>query len=217
MAKPLPHFDPIAAGCRCDICPLNRKRFVPPEGPDDAEIVIVGEAPGAQEELKRRPFVGPSGQLLSDILREAAKRAGLRDLPRDRVWVTNALLCRAEVPGEKGKKRYDLKRYLAWLHAYNKKEARLAKREERAPALLPSPFYCCRPRLMRELKWFEHVAIERGQPGGAVVIPTGNYATYVITGKIGIMKWRGSPLQSDKDFVLSEEEMSHVPGSKAIH
>lgn len=44
---------------------------VPPEGSLNAEIAIVGEAPGVQEELKHRPFVGPAGQLLDQLLGQA--------------------------------------------------------------------------------------------------------------------------------------------------
>ncbi len=42
--------------------------YVPGEGPTDAKIIIVGEAPGAAEDLQRRPFVGPSGSLLNAML-----------------------------------------------------------------------------------------------------------------------------------------------------
>lgn len=204
--KPI-SYDPRAHGARCDVCPLRHKRFVPPEGPPDAEIVVVGEAPGPQEEIKRRPFIGPSGMLLNDILRDA-------DGPkRDRVLITNSLLCRPEVPTEKGKKRFDLRRYLAWLHATNKKEIQLAKREKRPAKLLVSPFVCCRPRLMVELERAEKAALARGEPNGAVVIPVGNYATYVIAGRLGIMKWRGSPLRSGVHFKFDREK---IPEAEVI-
>ncbi len=47
------------------------KRFVPGEGPLDAGMMIVGQAPGANEDEQRRPFVGRSGQLLTKVLGEA--------------------------------------------------------------------------------------------------------------------------------------------------
>src|SRR5829696_5329105 len=54
------------------------------EGPDDAEIVFVGEQPGDQEDLAGRPFVGPAGQMFDRALEEAG-------IDRGRVYVTNAV------------------------------------------------------------------------------------------------------------------------------
>lgn len=59
------------------------------ESRDTARLVIVGEAPGAQEVIEGRPFVGKSG----DRLDEALVAAGLH---RPDVYVTNAVLCRPE-------------------------------------------------------------------------------------------------------------------------
>lgn len=180
-------YDPRAAGALCDNCPLNRKRVVPPEGPPDAELVILGEGPGQHEEKSRRPFVGPSGQLLNDLLREVG-------LSRQRVFISNSILCRVEVPGLKGSKRYNLDTYVAWLRAENAKRKKAAKQNKQPYSEIASPIDCCRPRLMRELKWFEAQAHRRGEPNGAVVIPMGNYALNAVSGKKGVMKWRGSPL-----------------------
>ncbi len=57
---------------------------VPGEGPEDAEIVFVGEQPGDQEDRQGRPFVGPAGQLFDRALAEAG-------LNREEVYVTNAV------------------------------------------------------------------------------------------------------------------------------
>ena len=54
------------------------------EGPAHAEIVLVGEQPGDQEDIKGRPFVGPAGQLLDRAMEEAG-------LARDEVYLTNAV------------------------------------------------------------------------------------------------------------------------------
>ncbi len=54
------------------------------EGPKDAKIMIIGEAPGEKEEKLRRPFVGPSGQLLEDLL----YRAGIM---RRACYITNVV------------------------------------------------------------------------------------------------------------------------------
>lgn len=69
---------------------MQRLIYVPPDGDTWlADIVIVGEAPGADEERERRPFVGRSGRLL----REALTRAGL---PWERVLITNVVNVRPE-------------------------------------------------------------------------------------------------------------------------
>ncbi len=60
---------------------------VPPEGPITAEIVIVGESPGSQEEIKRRPFVGPAGHLLDQLLGQAG-------IVRSQCYLTNVMKVR---------------------------------------------------------------------------------------------------------------------------
>lgn len=64
--------------------PWQDSRFVPGEGPHDAKIVILGEAPGKQENAQGRPFVGGSGKILNIILKNAG-------LSRDDVYVTNVI------------------------------------------------------------------------------------------------------------------------------
>lgn len=73
----------------CTRCPLCRARTVavPGEGPADADIMFVGEGPGFQEDQQGRPFVGPAGALLNELLQQA----GLR---RQRVFITNLVKCR---------------------------------------------------------------------------------------------------------------------------
>ncbi|MGH2633813.1 MAG: uracil-DNA glycosylase family protein [Tepidiformaceae bacterium] len=74
---------------RCTLCVLSRTRqnAVPGEGPLDAEIMFIGEAPGANEDKQGRPFVGQAGQFLSELL----GAAGLR---REEVYICNVLKCR---------------------------------------------------------------------------------------------------------------------------
>lgn len=74
---------------RCDECSLADCPFVPPEGPQSAKILLVGEAPGRYEMIYRRPFVGRSGEVLA----KALQSAGLR---REDVWLTNSVLCRPD-------------------------------------------------------------------------------------------------------------------------
>ncbi len=85
-----------ARGCtRCDLCHIATQT-VTGEGPEDAALMVVGEQPGDTEDLAGRPFVGPAGQLLDTLLAEA-------ELPRDRLWMTNAVKHFKHVP--RGKKR----------------------------------------------------------------------------------------------------------------
>ena len=83
-------LDAFRAGiCDCQKCPLgkSRKNFVFGEGNPDAKLVFVGEAPGAEEDLQGRPFVGAAGQLLTKII-EAIK------FRREDVFICNILKCR---------------------------------------------------------------------------------------------------------------------------
>jgi DNA polymerase len=68
---------------RCDLW-RNATQAVRGAGPSDARIMLLGEQPGDQEDLKGEPFVGPAGQLLHD----AMQRAGM---PREQVYLTNAV------------------------------------------------------------------------------------------------------------------------------
>ncbi len=71
----------------CANCPLQNEPFVPSAGPNVAEYVIVGEAPGAQEAYAGIPFVGASGKLLNEVLAH-------HGIKREDCFVTNTVLCR---------------------------------------------------------------------------------------------------------------------------
>jgi DNA polymerase len=84
----------------CDLCPLARTRTqaVPGEGPLDAEVMFIGEAPGVNEDRQGRPFVGQAGQFLEELLQAAG-------LTRAGVYICNVLKCRPPgnrdpLPGE---------------------------------------------------------------------------------------------------------------------
>jgi len=80
-------LDEIAATvARCKRCPLyaTATNPVPGEGNPDADLVCVGEAPGANEDETGRPFVGAAGQLLTKIL-------GAIKLAREDVFIANVL------------------------------------------------------------------------------------------------------------------------------
>jgi len=158
-------------------------------------MVLVGETPGFHEEVRGEPFVGQSGKALNEILSSTA-------ISRTRLWITNTILCRPEVPGVQGPKRYDFKTYLAWIRKQNmerKKAAHVGKKKGEHVHWEPisSPIDCCSPRLWIEIARFDAVARERGDVNGIVVMPLGNYAAEAVVGKTGIMKLRGSPFDVD--------------------
>jgi len=185
-------YDPIEAGALCKKCPLWQTTTpVPPRGKEDAEVVIVGEGPGYQEVKFGKPFIGPSGILLDEILEE-------NGFARSRCFITNAILCRAEIPDARGKDKFDFKSYMTWLGKENSRRKKSAKANGQQYVPLNSPIDCCAPRLWAELDYFERRAVERGQPNGAVVLALGNTALKAVAGREGIMKWRGSPIPIER-------------------
>ena len=74
---------------RCDQCELHRGRTnaVPGEGAPDAEVMFIGEGPGVQEDRQGRPFVGPAGQFLEELLASIG-------LTRRQVYIANMVKCR---------------------------------------------------------------------------------------------------------------------------
>jgi uracil-DNA glycosylase family protein len=84
-ARPtLPKLREAAAGCReCHLW-VDATQTVFGEGPRTAEVMLVGEQPGDQEDRQGHPFVGPSGRLLDEGLAAAG-------IDRRRVYVTNAV------------------------------------------------------------------------------------------------------------------------------
>jgi len=73
-----------ARGCRaCDLW-RHATQTVFGEGAAAAEVMLVGEQPGNDEDLSGHPFVGPAGRVLEDALEQAG-------IPRDRIYVTNVV------------------------------------------------------------------------------------------------------------------------------
>jgi DNA polymerase len=73
----------------CCLCPLflERKLAVPGCGPASADIMLIGEAPGREEDLTGTPFVGRAGRLLDAALEQAG-------LERSKVFITSVIKCR---------------------------------------------------------------------------------------------------------------------------
>jgi len=86
----------------CARCELHRYRqkAVPGEGPEDARIMFVGEAPGREEDNLGRPFVGRSGGILNEIL----VRTGLA---RADIFITSVVKCRPPDNRVPQKKEYE--------------------------------------------------------------------------------------------------------------
>ena len=73
----------------CTRCPLHagRNRSVPGEGNVLSDVLLVGEGPGQREDATGRPFVGPAGQLLTELLTSIGWQ-------RSDVFITNVVKCR---------------------------------------------------------------------------------------------------------------------------
>ncbi len=104
--------------CRCLSCPLGRpegiqpdgteSHHVPGEGPENARVVIVGEAPGAEEDRTGRPFIGRSGALLTEILSAAG-------FDRGEIFVTSVCKCRP--PKNRTPLKPEIAACMPWLSA----------------------------------------------------------------------------------------------------
>lgn len=88
-----PALRAAVAGCRaCGLCE-SRKQTVFGVGGEQARLMIIGEAPGEQEDLQGEPFVGQAGKLLDNMLRAIGLTRG--DGPPERqVFIANTLKCR---------------------------------------------------------------------------------------------------------------------------
>ena len=104
-----PDLDVLAGRARgCTACPelaATRTRVVPGVVPAGARLLLLGEAPGAQEDATGLPFVGASGQLLDELLAEAGAA-------RVDVGVLNTLKCRP--PGNRPPTRAETRTCRGW-------------------------------------------------------------------------------------------------------
>jgi uracil-DNA glycosylase family 4 len=112
--EPLPpgiDWEPLReriAGCTaCDLC-KTRTQTVFGVGNQRADWLIIGEAPGAEEDRQGEPFVGRAGQLLNAMLLAIG-------LPRESVFIANVLKCRP--PGNRDPKPEEVSRCLPYLSA----------------------------------------------------------------------------------------------------
>ncbi|MFY7917214.1 MAG: uracil-DNA glycosylase, partial [Rubrivivax sp.] len=110
-----PALREAVAGCRaCGLCE-KRRQTVFGVGHTRAHWMVVGEAPGEQEDLRGEPFVGPAGRLLDQMLAalgltraETAPEGGLALTPDRQVYIANTLKCRP--PGNRNPEPAELAR-----------------------------------------------------------------------------------------------------------
>jgi uracil-DNA glycosylase family 4 len=94
-------------GCGFEPCE-TATNMVPGEGSPTAQVMLVGEAPGASEDEQGRPFVGRAGRLLDELLAEAG-------LEREQVYITNVV--KARPPGNRDPKAAEVVHCMPWLEA----------------------------------------------------------------------------------------------------
>lgn len=140
---------------------------VRPDGPIPARVMIVGEAPGADEEAKGIPFVGASGHELNKMLHEAG-------LSRSECFVTNVA---RERPFNN-----DINNFIAKAKK-DRTSAHIALRDK----FVTRPLHDGHLLLQKE--------IEMVKPN--IIVALGNTPMWSLTGLWGITKWRGSMLHSD--------------------
>lgn len=83
----LQEIDRLVAACTDCALHQGRRNAVPGEGDPKAELMFIGEGPGAQEDAQGRPFVGAAGGFLEELLRSIG-------LTRRQVYIANMVKCR---------------------------------------------------------------------------------------------------------------------------
>lgn len=99
-------YQQIAACRDCEEFAKTRTQTVPGEGPEKAQIVFIGEAPGYHEDQQGRPFVGQAGQFLEQLLNSIG-------LKRSDVYICNVIKCRP--PGNRDPLPVEIKNCQKWL------------------------------------------------------------------------------------------------------
>ena len=105
------NWNELKDGCMaCTACPLcqTRHNVVFGVGPEDAEVMFVGEGPGQQEDLQGRPFVGPSGELLTKMIHAIG-------MERSECYIANIVKCRP--PGNRNPAPEEAEACLPYLRA----------------------------------------------------------------------------------------------------
>lgn len=93
--------------CRKCVLGSTRNKFVFGKGNPSAEVMAIGEGPGAEEDLQGEPFVGRAGQLLTDILKAI-------NFTREEVYIANIVKCRP--PGNRTPLTEEMDSCIPYLH-----------------------------------------------------------------------------------------------------
>src|SRR5919112_1513864 len=109
MASTLAELAAVAAGCTNSPLAATRTNVVFGVGDPHAPLMIVGEAPGKDEDEQGQPFVGRSGKLLDQVMLEEL------GVTRDRVYIANTLMCRP--PGNRDPLPDEIATCRPWLEA----------------------------------------------------------------------------------------------------
>jgi uracil-DNA glycosylase family 4 len=99
-------YKEIALCEKCDLA-QHRTRVVPGEGPEDAEIMFIGEAPGYHEDQQGIPFVGPAGKFLDQLI-------GSIGFSRQQVYITNVV--KGRPPGNRDPLPAEITACRPWLN-----------------------------------------------------------------------------------------------------
>lgn len=134
--------------------PQRLERVVPPSGPKTAKIVVVGEAPGAQEDQQLKPFVGPAGGVLEQCMHAAG-------LIRSEMYLTNVVKVRPP--------RNDISPF------YNEKSGAFTSSGH---------------------QWVEKLWEELDSINPKLVVAAGGCALSALTGRRGVLKYRGYVMDS---------------------
>jgi DNA polymerase len=94
---------------KCKRCPLYqfKKNYVPGDGNPNSKILFIGEAPGRDEDIQGKPFVGKAGQVLNENIKN------IFNLDRKDVYITNVVKCRP--PNNREPKDEEIKACSIWL------------------------------------------------------------------------------------------------------
>lgn len=140
----------------CKKCALhkNRTKIVNGYGSEDAKIMLVGEAPGADEDLIGEPFVGESGSLLEFIFNKF-------NIDREELYITNAVKCRPL------NNRTPLKTEIIACNNYLKKEIKLIK-----PNIIIALGAIAIKAILNKNIALKNVLLKKFKFGNSIVIPT---------------------------------------------
>jgi len=105
-ANSLQKLEELINGCQKCVLAKNRNKFVSGSGNPNADVMVIGEGPGAEEDKQGLPFVGRAGKLLTDILKAI-------NFTRDEVFIANVVKCRP--PGNRTPQQQEMDTCIPYL------------------------------------------------------------------------------------------------------